>query len=196
MYDHIKVVLTEVWIVNQADVTRRECDFMGIQIMKLETEEQKQDWIDTFKRLQINRPDEYYDHCMEENRLDVRVTLLAYVNDILAGVAHLKYDSDYPPFQEQGIPEINDLNIFPEFRRQGIANQMMDQFERIASERYTEIGIGVGLFKSYGAAQRIYCRRGYIPDGNGVVYDNIEVTKGEIVRVDDELNLYFTKELR
>jgi hypothetical protein len=53
----------------------------------------------------------------------------------------------------------------------------------------------VGLFKDYGIAQRMYYKRGYMPNGNGIVYDGKEVAPGEIVRVDDDLNLFFIKEL-
>lgn len=71
----------------------------------------------------------------------------------------------------------------------------MDEFEEIVSKTSKYIGIGVGMYKDYGAAQRIYCRRGYIPDGNGIIYNNQIIVPGSMVCVDDDLNLYFTKEL-
>ncbi len=166
---------------------------MPASLQRLEAGKHKQDWIEAFEKQQIYRPGDYYDRCAEENDAGARVTLLAYAEADLAGVAHLKMESDYPPFLEQAIPEVNDLNVFSAYRGRGIANLMLEEFERIAGHSHGIIGIGVGLFRSYGAAQRIYCRRGYIPDGNGVVYNHVEVTKGEMVRLDDDLNLYFTK---
>jgi len=166
---------------------------MNIQIVPLTTEEQLDAWAEAFRQLGFKRPEDYYKQCLTENRLKKRVTLFAMANDRIAGVAHLKYESDYPYFRENGIPEINDLNVFPDYRRQGIANRMMDAFEAIAAESGTQIGIGVGLFASYGAAQRIYVRRGYIPDGRGVSYQDEIVEKGSMVRMDDDLALYFTK---
>ncbi|WP_026297082.1 GNAT family N-acetyltransferase [Paenibacillus daejeonensis] len=152
-------------------------------------------WKESFQSLQFHRPDDYYTQCLHENQTEARVTLLAFIGQDLAGVAHLKFESDYPYFKEHDIPEINDLNVFPAFRQRGIANQIMAEFEAIAARKHTQIGIGVGLFKSYAAAQRIYCRRGYIPDGRGLMYNNEEVKAGDHVRVDDDLCLYFTKEL-
>ena len=49
--------------------------------------------------------------------------------------------------------------------------------------------------KSRFAGERLYVRRGYIPDGNGLVYHDRVVTYGEQVSVDDGLVLCFTKAL-
>jgi hypothetical protein len=54
-------------------------------------------------------------------------------------------------------------------------------------------GIGVGLFASYGSAQRLYVRRGYIPDGRGIARRGETIEPGASVVVDDDLVLYFTK---
>jgi len=168
---------------------------MELEIRSLESPLLVELWREAFRNHNYHRPDEYYTRCMEENRSGERVTLLALVEGRLAGCAHLKYQSEYPPFAERGIPEINDLNVFPAYRRQGIADRLLAEFETIAARSGPEIGIGVGLFASYGAAQRLYCRRGYLPDGLGVSYEGRLVEPGEMVRVDDDLNLFFTKRL-
>lgn len=72
----------------------------------------------------------------------------------------------------------------------------MEAIEQIAFEKYGIVGIGVGLYASYGSAQRIYARRGYIPDGRGITYANETVEPGSSVRVDDDLILYMIKSLR
>jgi hypothetical protein len=54
----------------------------------------------------------------------------------------------------------------------------------------------VGLYADYGTAQRMYVRRGYIPDGRGILYELKEVPPGEMIRVDDEAILMFSKPLR
>ncbi|MNE83608.1 hypothetical protein D3C80_1804350 [compost metagenome] len=72
----------------------------------------------------------------------------------------------------------------------------MDAIEDIAFERFGIVGIGVGLYASYGPAQRLYAGRGYIPDGRGISYKDELVEKGSMVRVDDELALYMIKEKR
>jgi hypothetical protein len=55
------------------------------------------------------------------------------------------------------------------------------------------IGIGVGLNANYGTAQKLYIKRGFIPDGRGIIYNNMPVEAGFQVRVDDDLILYLTK---
>jgi hypothetical protein len=57
-------------------------------------------------------------------------------------------------------------------------------------------GLGVGLYSDYGAAQRIYVRRGYLPDGRGMMYDNLPVEPGASIPIDDDATLMFTRELR
>lgn len=166
---------------------------MELQLVRLSTEAQMLMWKAAFETHDMIRPEEYYSECLAENETGHRVTLLALVNGELAGCAHLKFNSSYEYFHAQSIPEINDLNVFPQYRRQGIANKMMDELETLASLHHPVIGIGVGLYSDYGAAQRIYCRRGYIPDGQGVAYNNQIVEPGGMVYVDDDLVLYFTK---
>lgn len=120
---------------------------------------------------------------------------IAYYNDSLAGCCHLLYESKYSYFRDNQIPEINDLNVFPEYRRRKVASQLFDEFERIVSETSRYIGLGVGLYKDYGNAQRMYMSRGYVADGNGMTYKNVPVIPGKSVVVDDELIIYLVKDL-
>ena len=55
------------------------------------------------------------------------------------------------------------------------------------------IGIGFGLHPGYRAAQRLYPRRGYTPDGNGIYGNGRFPREREMVRLDDDLALYLTK---
>lgn len=152
-------------------------------------------WRQAFEREHINRPDDYFERCLQENLDGKRVSLLAFVDGEVAGCCHLKYESDYPPFLEQHIPEINDLNVFAAYQRRGVGNGFLEQFEAIVRTERGIIGIGVGLYRDYGQAQRLYCRRGYMLDGRGLIYQNKDVEPGASIRVDDDLNLYFTKQL-
>ncbi|MGG3279287.1 GNAT family N-acetyltransferase [Paenibacillus solani] len=168
---------------------------MDITLKVLDQPEYKVIWQEAFEQHNIPRPEAYYDRCEYENQIGTRITLLAFVQEKLTGVSHLKFESDYPYFKDQNIPEINDLNVFPEYQRNGIANRIIEEFENIVRERLPRIGIGVGLYKDYGAAQRVYVRRGYIPDGNGLMYHHKPVVPGSMVCADDDLNLYLIKEL-
>ncbi|WP_339206294.1 GNAT family N-acetyltransferase [Paenibacillus sp. FSL K6-3182] len=142
----------------------------------------------------ISKRLDYIARCWEENKTGQRVTLVAFYKGQFAGWLHLLSQSYYPYFQQNNIPEINNFDVIPALRRKGIGNALMDGIEQIAFEKYGIVGIGVGLYSSYGSAQRIYARRGYIPDGRGISYENVIVKPGSMVRVDDELVLYMVKE--
>ncbi|CAI6082968.1 GNAT family N-acetyltransferase [Cohnella sp. JJ-181] len=141
------------------------------------------------------RPGDYYARCLEENRQGLRITLIPRVDGNLAGCCHLLYRSDYPGFAEAGIPEINALDVFPPYRRLGIASRMLQELEDIASLSSPYVGLGVGLYRDYGPAQILYAKRGYVSDGLGIMYKNRTVAPGQTVTVDDELLLYLIKNL-
>jgi len=71
----------------------------------------------------------------------------------------------------------------------------LEEAEQRIAERPTVVGIGVGMDQDYGAAQRLYVKREYIPDGRGLTSHNRPVAWGETVTVDDRLVLHFTKNL-
>src|SRR5262245_32837837 len=73
-------------------------------------------------------------------------------------------DSSYPPFRANGVPEIQDLNVSPEFRRSGIASCILDHAEHLAFQESDSVGIAFGLHPGYRVAQRLYVLRGYVPD--------------------------------
>lgn len=148
---------------------------------------------EVFNYHDIRKSLEYIHKCWEENLTGQRITLLAFCQCQFAGSLHLLATSHYPHFVQRGIPEINDFNVIPPFRKQGIGNALMEAIENIALNKYGVVGIGVGLYQSYGNAQRLYAKRGFIPDGQGVMYNEQPVAPGAEVRVDDDLNLYFTK---
>ena len=135
-----------------------------------------------------------YEQYLAEQERDERLVLVAYYDDDFAGYGTIHWHSDYPPFAEKGIPEIKDLNVLPRFRRRGIATKIVDEAEKRIFERSLVIGIGVGMYADYGAAQRMYILRGYVPDGLGLFYKDKPVIPGKEVIVDDDLTLYLTKE--
>ena len=107
----------------------------------------------------------------------------------------LKWSSYYQPFKEQGIPEIMDLNVLPPYRNKGIGTQLLKIAERLAATRSHVVGLGVGLYGDYGNAQKLYIKKGYTPDGCGVTYNYQVVPPGDSAPVDDDLVLWFTKNI-
>lgn len=91
------------------------------------------------------------------------------------------------------MPEIQDFNVLPEHRRRGIGSRLMDEAERVAFARSPIVGIGFALHHDYGAAQRLYVLRGYVPDARGITSHGVRLNGGDEVKVDDDLVLYLTK---
>jgi GNAT superfamily N-acetyltransferase len=140
-----------------------------------------------------DKPAAQYRGYLREAAAGKRAVLVAEVHGQFAGYATLVWESDYPPFRERNIPEIADLNVLRAFQRRGIASALMDAAESLAAARSLVVGIGVGLTADYGPAQRLYIRRGYIPDGRGACQRGFPVRHGQPVTVDDDLLLYLTR---
>jgi GNAT superfamily N-acetyltransferase len=141
------------------------------------------------------KPASQYLRCFSEQERGERDVLVAFVDDGFAGYVTIVRRSGYPSFHSEGVPEIKDLNVLPKFRRRGVATRLMDEAESLAARRSSVVGVGVGMTADYGAAQRMYVERGYVPDGRGLMWNGNSVDYGEKVGVDDDLVLFFTKSL-
>lgn len=99
-------------------------------------------------------------------------------------------------FGGKGLPEIVDFGVLEKYQRKGIGSRLMDAAEQIAGQYADTVWLGVGLHNGYGSAQRMYVKRGYIPDGTGVWYQGkpCEQYSTEIAN-DDELVLFLSKKL-
>jgi GNAT superfamily N-acetyltransferase len=149
-----------------------------------------------FTALGWHKPTALYRRYLAEQEEGRRLAFVAEWRGEFVGYVTLVWVSEYRPFAERQIPEISDLNVLPAHRRQGIGNARLDRAESAASARSTVVGLGVGLYADYGAAQRIYARRGYLPDGRGIMYRNQPVEPGATIRIDDEAGLMLTHLVR
>lgn len=146
-------------------------------------------------RIGWSKPEGYFEGRLAQQEAGELRMFVAHAGETYAGHVFLNYRSDYAGFADNGIPEIQDLAVLPDFRNLGLGNALVAHCENLAAERYDVVGIGVGLYADYGAAQRIYTKRGYVPDGRGMHYDGKPCIPGESYRVDDELILYLTRSL-
>lgn len=142
-----------------------------------------------------DKPVSLYRSYLSEQGRGERNVFVAFSDDGFAGYVTVVWRSEYPPFRSEGVPEIVDLNVLPRFRRRGIAARLMDEAEKLAAERSPVVGVGVGMTADYGAAQRMYVKRGYVPDGRGLTSHHRPVRRGNRTMVDDGLVLYLTKNL-
>lgn len=146
--------------------------------------------------LQPVKTESYFRKCLQEQESGKRAVFMARLNGADAGYAMLNRRPKYSLYSKLSIPEIQDLNVIPAARQQGVATVIIKHCEDVArQEGTTDIGISVGLHSAFGAAQRLYVKLGYMPDGYGVTYDRQTVAAGEFHVVDDNLCLMMVKEL-
>jgi ribosomal protein S18 acetylase RimI-like enzyme len=142
-----------------------------------------------------NEPREKFELYLEQGLDGLRDVRIAESEDEFAGYVTVFWKPLYPYFKSLGIPEIQDFNVLIKFQKRGIGNLLMDAAETLIATRSDRAGIRVGLDADYGAAQRLYVKRGYVPDGNGISHNLKFVKYGDEVIVDDDLILALVKEL-
>ncbi|MBD5392768.1 MAG: GNAT family N-acetyltransferase [Lachnospiraceae bacterium] len=124
------------------------------------------------------------------------ISLVAEYEGNIAGYINIYPDSEWGAFANQGYPEIVDFGVLMKYRNNGIGSKLMDIAEQIAAQYSDVVYLGVGLHNGYGSAQRMYVKRGYIPDGTGVWYCDKVCEQYANCCNDDDLVLYFSKKLR
>lgn len=135
----------------------------------------------------------YFERCFAEQR----AIFIAEEDGRGVGYAQVNWQPVYAPFRRLKIPEIQDVNVVPAARRQGLGAKLVAVCEDAARQKScTDMGISVGVHAGFGAAQRLYARLGYVPDGFGVTYDDEPVRPGEMRAVDDLLTLKLLKTLQ
>lgn len=144
----------------------------------------------------VNATTEKYEMRLQDQWEGRAVALTAeYCGDV-AGYVNVYPDSKWGAFGGKGLPEIVDFGVLEKYRRHGVGTALMDTAEKIASEYADTVYLGVGLHSGYGSAQRMYVKRGYIPDGSGVWYGEEVCPPYSDCRNNDALALYLSKKLR
>ena len=150
----------------------------------------------TFPWSSLQATQEKWERYYTEQQTNIRTICIAKIGDEFIGYGSLLNNTEYPEFKNLGIPEINDVWISAEYRGNGFGKRLVQRLEAIAlEENHKQVGIGVGLYKDYGFAQKLYVRMGYIPDGNGVTYKYQPVIPGDLYPIDDDLVIWFKKDL-
>lgn len=136
--------------------------------------------------------EKYLNHLknQEEGRC---ISLVAVYEGKAVGYINVYTDVQTGPFAGSGYSEIKDFGVIEKCRRHGIGSRLMDVAEKIGFQYSETVSIGVGLHSGYGSAQRMYVKRGYLPDGSGVWYQDIVCEPYDNCCNDDDLVLYFSK---
>jgi len=133
---------------------------------------------------------------LQDQRAGIAVCLAAEYLGETAGYVNVYPNATGGAFGGRGLPEIIDFAVLEKFRRRGIGSLLMDEAEKIAARYADTVYLGVGLHAGYGSAQRMYVKRGYLPDGSGVWYGHSPAEPYQTYCNDDDLNLYLSKKLR
>ena len=140
---------------------------------------------------------DYYLMRIREHTEGKCVALTAVYQGHPAGAVYVYLTANEGPFKGKSWPIIVDFGVLQKYQRKGIGSRLMDVAEQIAAQHADTVCLGVGLCREYGSAQRIYAKRGYIPDGSGVWYQDKPCVQYETVcTVDDDLVLFLAKRLR
>lgn len=146
--------------------------------------------------LGFNKDAGYFETCMERSAQGTLDIYIISEGEEDAGYCLVNWQPKYRYFQVIDAPEIQDLNVVSAHRRKGFASALIDHCEAVArNEGKTTMAISFGLTPDYGPAQRLYVKKGYIPDGNGVTYDRQILSHGDNAVMDDNLCLMLTKAL-
>lgn len=150
-------------------------------------EEMAQGWHSSPEKLQMR---------LRHMNEGICIPIVAEFERVAAGYVNVYPDCKWGAFGGKGYPMIVDFAVLEKFRRKGIGSKLMDVAEQIAAGYSDTVYLGVGLHSGYGSAQRMYVKRGYIPDGSGVWFDDKVCPPYADCKNDDELNLYLYKKLR
>ena len=151
---------------------------------------------EAFRRIGWIKPAALFERYLAEQASGTRSCWVAHLGDDFAGYTTVNWEPTYPFFAENRIPEIQDLNVLPLFRRLGIGTALLFRAETEIATRSDVAGLSVGLHPGYNEAQRLYVKRGYVPDGRGVTYKDRYLREGEQVRLDDDFLLHLTRRIR
>ncbi len=139
---------------------------------------------------------EKYKKRLEDQASGKAIALVAEYCGKPIGYINIYPNSPWGAFGGKGYPELIDFGVLEKYRNNGVGTCLMDTAEKIAAEYADMVYLGVGLHSGYGKAQRMYVKRGYIPDGSGVWYHDEVCKQYGICKNDDDLVLYLSKKLK
>ena len=137
----------------------------------------------------------YVDYFAEQEAGE-RLVFIAECGGEVKGQCTLEPQAHEGPWAGQQIPVITDLTVFFDAHGKGIGTRLMDAAEAEAAKAADRVCLAVGLHSGYGPAQRMYVKRGYVPDGSGVWYRGSVLDQYAPCVNDDELLLWLSKKLR
>ncbi|MDZ4991567.1 GNAT family N-acetyltransferase [Clostridium perfringens] len=166
---------------------------MNIQIRDM----LKSDILDFNKAFELQgweKPISLFEKYYKEQKNGNRRIFVASMENQVLGYATLLPNDENGPFANMNIPTVRDFNVLEKYQKNGIGTALLNKIESIVKEYSDKICLGVGLHSGYGSAQRMYVKRGYVPDGSGVWYNNMVLEQYADCKNNDDLVLYLAKD--
>ena len=138
---------------------------------------------------------ETYENYYREQKENKRKVFIAEYKGKESGLCTLVMEPAEGLWAGMKIPEIVDLSVFIRARNKGIGNKLLDVVEQEAAKVSDTVYLAVGVHSGYGAAQRIYVKRGYIPDCSDAWYQGKQLEQYAPCCNDDDLLLFMSKRL-
>ena len=148
-----------------------------------------------FKEQGWNKPVEIFEKYYREQEEKKRKVIVAEIDGEPVGYTTLLHNDQNGPFANMNIPTVCDFNVLVKWQGRGIGTLILDEVEKIVAKTCDKICLGVGLHNGYGSAQRLYVKRGYVPDGTGVWYNDSNLKPYSECKNNDDLILYMSKQL-
>lgn len=152
-----------------------------------------EEFVKAFLEQGWHKSQELFINYYNEQESNERLIIIAEIDGNVAGYVTLLPFAKVGPFAEMNITEVVDFNVLIKYQRKGIGNKIMDTVEKLAKEKSNHVSLAVGLHSGYGSAQRMYVKRGYIPDGSGLWYKEKQLEPYSSCENDDDLILYLLK---
>ncbi|MDA3733420.1 GNAT family N-acetyltransferase [Niameybacter massiliensis] len=141
-----------------------------------------------------DKPVSQFEKYFREQNNQERQVFIAELEGSIAGYVTLLPKAISGPFKN--LPEVCDFNVLIKYQGRGIGNKLLDTLEHEVQKSSDIITLGVGMHYGYGPAQRMYVKRGYIPDGSGLWYKNKRLELHSACSNIDDLVLYLSKKLK
>src|SRR5262249_12369368 len=84
-----------------------------------------------FQAINWNKPVSQYRRYLVEQEEGRGIILVPFHTRVFAGYLTVVWQPDYPPFRAENIPEIQDFNVLPRYRRRAIGTRLMDKAEQM-----------------------------------------------------------------
>lgn len=99
------------------------------------------------------------------------LALLAFFEGQVAGYVFLFQKCRWGGLRNLGFPSIVDLFVIKRYRKNGVGTALLNAAEDMAAQYNDKIYLNVPINSAHGAAQKLYVKRGYVPDGRGLYHD-------------------------